>query len=86
MIGVKIRDAPSGNLQSFAFQQFSLEGNVRLAKQQYASGAHHAVPGNSESAWTSGNGAPGGSRAAGQFRRTRNCAVGCGSPARNFFH
>src|SRR5258707_15057898 len=86
MISVKIQDASSRDLQSFAFQELALKRYVRLAKQQSASGAHDAVPGNSASAWTSGHGAPGGWRAAGQFRHSGDYAVGCDSPARNFFH
>src|SRR5258706_2017736 len=86
MIVVKIHDASSRDLQSFAFQELALKRYVRLAKQQSASGTHNAVPRNSASAWTSGHGAPGGSRAAGQFRRSRDYTVGCYSPDGNFFY
>src|SRR5258708_7029005 len=82
----KIHDAPSGNLQSFAFQKLTLKGNIRFAKQQRASGAHNAMPRDAAATWTGGHSAPSGSRATRQFRRSCNRAVGGDSPARNFFH
>src|SRR5579872_107880 len=82
----EIHDSFFGNLQSFAFQKLPLQRNVGLAKQQRASCANDAMPGNTLAAWTGGHGTPNGSRVAGQFRRSRNRTVGCDSPARNFFH
>ncbi len=74
------------DLNSFALEQFSLQGGIRFADEQPPACAHDAVPRNASPARTCAHGVPSGSRAATQSKRPRNLPVGDYAPSRNSFH
>ena len=54
-----------GNRDPFAFEEFSLQGSVRLANKDFAALTDNAMPGNAFSGRSGGHGASGATRAAG---------------------
>jgi len=59
-------DARLDDRDAFAFEEFSLEGSVRFADQDFSALTDDAVPGNAFSGRSRGHGAPRAARAAGK--------------------
>ena len=57
-------DAGLGDFYTFAGQELFLQGGVRLADEDFAICADHAVPGDAAAAWSGGHGATSAARAA----------------------
>jgi hypothetical protein len=69
-------DAALGHLNALGFEEFSLQGGVGFADEEFPARAQNAMPGNSPSGRTTGHGATCGSCAARQAQRASYCPVG----------
>src|SRR5258706_14072185 len=74
------------DFDAFAFEEFSLEGSVRLADEDFAALADNAMPGNAFAGRSGGHGASCGARAAWEAQGLRQRPISKNPAARNLFH
>jgi hypothetical protein len=79
-------DALFRNAHSFGFEQLPLKRSVGFADEQFAAGAHDAMPRHSLTAWASSHRAASSARPAGQSQGFGNLLVRGDTPTRYFFH
>src|SRR5205809_2810088 len=74
------------DFDAFAFEEFSLEGGVRLANEDFAALADDAMPGNAFAGRSGGHGASSAARAARKAQCFRQRPISKNPAARNLFH
>src|SRR5258706_5822305 len=74
------------DFDAFAFEEFSLEGSVRLANEDFAALADDAMPGNTFSRGSGGHGASRAARAAWEAQGFRQRPIRKEPAARDLFH
>src|SRR5258708_27892291 len=74
------------DFDAFAFEEFSREGRVRLADENFSALADNAMPGNTFSGRSGGHGASCAARAAWETQGFRQRPISKNPAARNLFH
>src|SRR6267154_6290921 len=74
------------DFDAFAFEEFSLEGSVRLANEDFAALADDAMPGNAFAGRSGGHGASCAARAARKAQCFCQRPISKNPAARNLFH